>query len=94
MDEINLVSVQLGEDEIGLYEAPFYETFVKGDQVGVLYNEEERVVPVVDSLLHVRDTDVSNFILASFGYKPHDVLPRVMYRITYTPMVSRDKEEL
>ena len=93
MDDINFVLVQIGE-RVGLFEAPFYETFIKGEQVGVLYNHEERVFPVVDSLLLVRDTDASNFVLASFGYKKDDVLPRVMYRVTYTPMIYRDKEEL
>ena len=86
MDEINFVLVQLEEDKIGLFEAPFYESFSKGDLVGVLYNEAERVCKVIDNLLLVRDTDKSNFVLAGFGYKPGDDLPRILYRLTYTPM--------
>lgn len=92
-DVKNLVCVRVDEERIALYEAPFFETFKTGDKVGVLYNQEERVCEVVDSLRLLEGTDVFDFVLSSFRYKPTDELPRIVYRVNYTPMVYRDRKE-
>lgn len=91
MDEINFVLVQLGENKIGLFEAPCTQTFIRGELVGVLYHQKERVCKVIDNLLLVQDTDKSNFVYSAFGYNPGDPLPRIMYRVTYTPMIYEEE---
>ena len=81
-----LVLLRVEENLIALFQAPGGEDFKPGDHVIVLWDQEEKMFPVVNSTWAEIGSEKMNFVKSCFDVPETEELPRIVSRVVYEPM--------